>query len=495
MKKREVNEEMICINCGKRIKDNSDICDKCGVYLDGTGIFDRKTLNAISARRRKRMLIIIISAFAVLISAAATVSYYAWYKPLREYNSAVKLMDEKKYDEAITEFEKMKDYKDSEEKIGQCNDGKKRIEYDAACTLIEKGEYEKAKKAFEALGDFSDSKAMALQCEEEKNKLVYAEAAEYMKNEEYEKAAALFSQLGSFSDAVQQANKCTGYVNSKLYKQACELYDSGSFKEAMDIFTQLGYYNSSNVKAEECQKILSAVKKEKAASSYIGKSYSDVMAAYGTPTNKENFCNGLSGGNIGATFFFGGVGFGYSMPDMQKAYSGIEDVPDSLKTFYTVAVNGAYISEDVKAGMTFTELSEKVKFTSSAPIECVQNEGGEYSAQANLKINGYDCAMLAFFHSEAVDTPSVFIIVFCTDISMEMHEKFPNSDKWGTVTLEEGNLNVRSGAGTSFGIVGKLKHGDKVKICREITSADGSSKWYYVYNKNVVGYVSADYVS
>ena len=58
----------------------------------------------------------------------------------------------------------------------------------------------------------------------------------------------------------------------------------------------------------------------------------------------------------------------------------------------------------------------------------------------------------------------------------------------GTVTAN--SLNVRSGASTSYSIIGKLTKGKEVEI---LSSSNG---WYKIqYSENQSGWVSADYIS
>lgn len=62
----------------------------------------------------------------------------------------------------------------------------------------------------------------------------------------------------------------------------------------------------------------------------------------------------------------------------------------------------------------------------------------------------------------------------------------PSSSNTGVITADI--LNVRSGRGTNFSIIGKLKKGDKVKLCYL------SNNWWSIdYGPNV-GYISSDYV-
>ena len=55
-------------------------------------------------------------------------------------------------------------------------------------------------------------------------------------------------------------------------------------------------------------------------------------------------------------------------------------------------------------------------------------------------------------------------------------------------------LNIRSGPGTSYGVVGTLKQGDQVTILGSATAGDGAT-WYQVSFSNITGYVHSFYIS
>lgn len=72
------------------------------------------------------------------------------------YNNALALYNEGKYEEAISVFETLKGYKDSEEQIVNCLNAANDIEYNSAVELFGNGEYEKAKEIFNLLADYRD---------------------------------------------------------------------------------------------------------------------------------------------------------------------------------------------------------------------------------------------------------------------------------------------------------------------------------------------------
>lgn len=60
----------------------------------------------------------------------------------------------------------------------------------------------------------------------------------------------------------------------------------------------------------------------------------------------------------------------------------------------------------------------------------------------------------------------------------------------GTVKTSSGNLNVRSGAGTSYKILGSLSNGAKVTI-----TDDSNADWYTIKYNSGKGYVNKDYIT
>ncbi len=96
---------------------------------------------------KKRKKIIAITAPIVCACIAFVIVLITVILPNGKYNDAIALMNEGKYDEAITAFEALDGYKDSKEMI-----------YTVAATLERDGRLAQAAIAFEKLGDFSDAK-------------------------------------------------------------------------------------------------------------------------------------------------------------------------------------------------------------------------------------------------------------------------------------------------------------------------------------------------
>ena len=72
---------------------------------------------------------------------------------------------------------------------------------------------------------------------------------------------------------------------------------------------------------------------------------------------------------------------------------------------------------------------------------------------------------------------------------------YADTTKIGTViNVENTTLNIRSGPGTSYGVVGTLKQGDQVSILGFANDANGVA-WYQISFSNISGYVHSYYIS
>ena len=101
---------------------------------------------------KKRILSIAIPAVIAVVAIFLVVTKVVI--PNSNYNAAVELMNSGEYEQAIAAFEALGGYKDSANKIEECNID---IDYNAALELMEAGKYEEAYEAFIALGDYKDS--------------------------------------------------------------------------------------------------------------------------------------------------------------------------------------------------------------------------------------------------------------------------------------------------------------------------------------------------
>lgn len=130
-------------------------------------------LAAEEKERRKKQLAkvrkwLAIAAAAAAVLAAAILITTKVIIPNSKYNTAVKLLEEEKYDEAIAAFEALGDYKDAAEMKREADDQKKEMEqaasYQKAVQLLENGNYDEAIAAFRAIEGYGDSTERIEEC-------------------------------------------------------------------------------------------------------------------------------------------------------------------------------------------------------------------------------------------------------------------------------------------------------------------------------------------
>ncbi len=88
----------------------------------------------------------------------------------------------------------------------------------------------------------------------------------------------------------------------------------------------------------------------------------------------------------------------------------------------------------------------------------------------------------------------VIVLVVClfSDVLIKSGEAYGYTEKTGTVTASA--LNVRSGPGTTYTILGTVHSGDVVRIVGEANASDGKV-WYQINFNDGKGYVSSSYIT
>ena len=106
--------------------------------------------------KKKSRLVCTVVAVAALAVAALCI-FALVIIPNNKYRAAVALMEAGNYNDAISAFEAMEGYKDSEAQIVNCK-------YQQAVELMEAGNYKDAIPAFGAFGDYKDALQMKMKC-------------------------------------------------------------------------------------------------------------------------------------------------------------------------------------------------------------------------------------------------------------------------------------------------------------------------------------------
>lgn len=169
--------------CGAINRSGETCCHRCGQTLDHLRDFniddlrkrkderlaleaaaaEKKRLEEEKAKRRNIRAAAILAVVAVLCFAAYFVIDAV--EKNSAYNHAASLIAQGEYEQAITCFQALGDYKDSTEQIKEAEhalaleaeEAERASVYNKALLFLSEGKYEEAYSAFEALGDYEDA--------------------------------------------------------------------------------------------------------------------------------------------------------------------------------------------------------------------------------------------------------------------------------------------------------------------------------------------------
>ncbi|MDO4960670.1 MAG: DUF6273 domain-containing protein [Eubacteriales bacterium] len=197
------------------------------------------------AKAKKTRLIAILAGAAAVIAAAAVVVVTKVIIPNNNYSAAVALMNEGKYEDAITAFTALDGYKDSADQIVACETAIKDIEYDAAAALMNEGKYEDAITAFTALDGYKDSADQIVACETAIKDIEYDAAAALMNEGKYEDAITAFTALDGYKDSADQIAACETVIKDPEYIAAVALVEQREYISAYESLSALNGYKDS----------------------------------------------------------------------------------------------------------------------------------------------------------------------------------------------------------------------------------------------------------
>ena len=186
--------------------------------------------------------------------------------PAVNYSKAEKYLAAGDYDNAITTFTNLGDYKDAAEQLAQAKERKENERlaretaeeearnaqaYADAEALLASGDYDGAIAAFTELGEYQDAASRAKDVEAQKqeteNAQAYQEAISLQESGDYAKAADAFAALGSYKDAADRQTECQ-------YLQASQLQAEGRTAEAAITFGKIVDYKDSRARSMELWK-------------------------------------------------------------------------------------------------------------------------------------------------------------------------------------------------------------------------------------------------
>lgn len=192
----------------------------------------------------------------LVILCAAIIAGGVWYqgehKKSELYVNALQKVVAEQYEDAISIFEQIGDYKDSEEQIANCEEHIKENLYVQAIGLFDSKSYDEAITIFEELGDYKDSQEQIVSCNER------IEATK--KEETYDMAVGLM-QAGEYDEAIVEFGKIPGYEDTAKLLQECEKLNRLVIDPNFNDKSDLAYYFGKTI--DELMKDHSDIKLEK----------------------------------------------------------------------------------------------------------------------------------------------------------------------------------------------------------------------------------------
>lgn len=217
---------------------------------------DRILAEKLEARRKKIKKAAIVISIPVIITIVFFIAFSivnnAIIIPNSKYNDAIALMDAGKYSEAISAFEALDGYKDSQDKIDECKTAVLDSKYSHAIALMDSGKYTEAISAFKDLSGYKDSQDKIVECNNEILNAKYNDAVALMDNGEYGKAIPAFQNLNGYKDSAKKIAECQQIIQqqneAKLasqYDSAKQLMNQGETAKAAMAFYNIGEYKDA----------------------------------------------------------------------------------------------------------------------------------------------------------------------------------------------------------------------------------------------------------
>jgi len=239
-------DEQICLSCGNTAEilaavDIEQLKTDCERRLESERQRAEKYQRKAEAERlasSRKMKIGIIAASIVVVAIFAIAQISSYMTKNSSYNSALALVEEGQYDEAIEKFTELGDFKDSEDQIELARNER---EYSNAVKLLEDEDYDDAISAFKRLGDYKDSADLAIKAQETENESVYQEALSLLgrpvteeNNEGFIRARELLASLDGYADSADIVKELD--EEQKSYSLARREYiEEGNVKHFIEV--------------------------------------------------------------------------------------------------------------------------------------------------------------------------------------------------------------------------------------------------------------------
>ena len=158
------------------------------------------------------------------------------------YRRADSLDQAGEYEQAITAFESLEGYGDSDERALQAREKINANVYAFAESLENEGKYLEAADTFAWLGEYSDAPARAAAAVEKQNETTYESAAALEQDGQLEDAIAIYLTLGDYRGSAQHAADLREGINQGICQTAADLENGGQYEAAIDVLNQIPDY-------------------------------------------------------------------------------------------------------------------------------------------------------------------------------------------------------------------------------------------------------------
>lgn len=269
-----VQQGFIVCGCGAIVLDGTEHCPDCGV--DFEKLFplnnsdklqeelnqykqeqaerekqlrlaeeDRKHQNHLKKqqliKKAKKLGIIVGSIFALIVACVLVIQVLI---PSIRYSMAENAIASGKYEEAITTFEDLGDFKDSPKKI-------KETKYVWAESKLESGDTDGAIKLFTELKTYRNSQDRIQEIE---NSIWYQRAIEEFNKGNYEGAKTLFENLDTYLDSPNKVKECADILCKEHYTKAIDALHKYDNATALKEFLLAVPYKDSIVQTQKLGK-------------------------------------------------------------------------------------------------------------------------------------------------------------------------------------------------------------------------------------------------
>lgn len=214
--------------------------------------------STFSHKSRKRARVLTTFSIVLIGLVIITLGIYYFLTPANNYYSAVSLISQGQYDQAIESLELLDGYRDSQEQI--C-----RAKYLKAENLQSSEHYYEAANIFNEIKDYSNSS-------EKYNECMYQYAEQKYSNKEYIEALEVFTDLSGYKDSAEKAEK----AEKAVFNDASKLLENKKYSEASSEFLKI--YNIT--KSAEALEQSNAALLKRADHLYNNYKYVDAIQIY-----------------------------------------------------------------------------------------------------------------------------------------------------------------------------------------------------------------------